>query len=73
MSEIFGEWILEADAARQADESPRTWHRRRQNRTGPPYVKIGGRVYYRKDAIRQWLLDQEVQPVCSPVSNRGAA
>lgn len=63
MSNIFDEWILEADAAKEAGESQRTWQRRRQNRTGPPYVKIGARVYYRKEAIREWLLASEVQPL----------
>jgi predicted DNA-binding transcriptional regulator AlpA len=32
------------------------WHRLRK---GPPQIKIGRKIYYRADAIRQWLSDLE--------------
>lgn len=73
MSDIFGDWVAEADAAEEAGESLRTWQRRRQNRTGPPYVKIGSRIFYRKEAIRAWLLDLEVKPVRAASRGRTAA
>lgn len=32
------------------------WHRLRK---GPPQIKIGRKIYYRADAMREWLLDLE--------------
>jgi hypothetical protein len=55
--------VLEADAAKEANETLRTWQRRRQQRIAPPYIKIGVHTYYRRDAIRDWILSQEVKPL----------
>lgn len=55
--------VSEAEAAAEAKETLRTWQRRRQQRIGPPFIKIGVHCYYRRDAIREWILAQEVQPV----------
>jgi hypothetical protein len=41
----------------------RTAQRERAQRVGPPFIKLGRRVFYRKAAIEAWLLAQEqVQP-----------
>jgi hypothetical protein len=37
----------------------RTLRRWRDLRQGPPFVRIGRRVYYRRGALRQWLLARE--------------
>lgn len=37
----------------------RTVQRDRALRTGPAFVKLGRKIYYRKAAIEAWLLAQE--------------
>lgn len=37
-------------------DSLQRWH---NQRIGPPRVKVGGRVYYRRAAVRAWLRDRE--------------
>lgn len=37
----------------------RTVQRERALRTGPAFVKLGRKIYYRKAAIEAWLLAQE--------------
>lgn len=43
--------------------STRTLVRWRQLRKGPPVTFIGRQAFYRKDAIRTWLVEQEKSPV----------
>jgi hypothetical protein len=33
--------------------------RERAQRIGPPFIKLGRKIYYRPAAIEQWLLAQE--------------
>jgi hypothetical protein len=49
----------EEEAARQLNKSPRTLKRWRGARWGPPFIMIGNRVYYRREAVREWLLALE--------------
>ncbi len=37
----------------------RTLRRWRDLRQGPPHVRIGRKVYYRRGALQQWLLARE--------------
>lgn len=55
--------ISETEFAAQRGVSVRTLQRERALRTGPAFIKIGRRVFYRPAAIRDWLLAKEqVQP-----------
>ncbi len=36
----------------------RTLQRRRQENKGPPWVKIGHRIYYDEDKLKAWIQDQ---------------
>lgn len=55
--------ILEHEFAALRGVSVRTVQRERAQRIGPPYIRLGRKIYYRPAAIEQWLLDQEqVQP-----------
>ena len=51
--------IPEADFAAQRGVSLRTVQRERAQRIGPPFIKIGRKVFYRPAAIEQWLLARE--------------
>lgn len=55
--------IPEPDYAALRGVSVRTVQRERAQRIGPPFIKLGRKIYYRPAAIEAWLLDQEqVQP-----------
>jgi hypothetical protein len=54
-------FVTEKDYAARRGVSIRTCQRDRQRRQSPPYVVIGRRVYYRAEAIRDWLLARERQ------------
>lgn len=52
-------FIPEEDYAKRRGVSLRTCQRDRQLRQSPPYVIIGRRIYYRVEAVRDWLLSRE--------------
>lgn len=47
-----------AEFAAQARLSPRTPPAWRTRGLGPPFIKIGARVFYRQSAIDRWLADR---------------
>jgi hypothetical protein len=51
--------VSEADTARELGRCPRTLKRWRSLREGPPFIRIGRSVFYRREAVRAWLLDRE--------------
>lgn len=51
--------IPEADYAAARGVSVRTVQRERAQRIGPPFIKLGRSIYYRSQAIADWLLAQE--------------
>lgn len=51
--------IDEAEYAKQRRVSIRTVQRERAQRIGPPFIRLGRKIYYRPAAIESWLLDQE--------------
>lgn len=55
--------LEETEYAAQRGVSLRTAQRERAQRLGPPFIKLGRKIYYRPAAIEAWLLAQEqVQP-----------
>lgn len=52
-------YLSESEYARQRGVSLRTCQRDRALRQAPPYVIIGRQVYYRIEAIREWLVARE--------------
>jgi hypothetical protein len=53
--------IREADFAAQIDQSVHTLRTWRSRGHGPPFVKIGKKVFYGRGA-REWVLAQERDP-----------
>jgi len=53
--------LQEGEAGAELQRHPRTLKRWRDLGEGPPYTRVGRRIYYRRSALRQWLLSQEVQ------------
>ena len=52
---ILSEWIEREALARELNVTPDTLARWAGNRIGPPWVKIGRRVMYRRSAVAEWL------------------
>ena len=56
---IIADLITEAELANQLGRSVRTLKRWRAQRIGPPYIRLGREVRYRRDAVRSWLMANE--------------
>lgn len=52
-------FISEQDYARRRGVTLRTCQRDRQLRKAPPYIKLGRKIFYRVDAMRDWLVKNE--------------
>ena len=59
MSAILDDLLSEDQLASELKRNPRTIKRWRDLREGPPHLRIGRSIYYRRDAVRQWLLNIE--------------
>lgn len=64
------DYLSKQDAAEQLGVSERTLNRWWSERIGPPRIKLGRAVYYRKDSLRDWINRNEEQPVREPQSAR---
>jgi hypothetical protein len=58
-TDFLAGFVAEKDYAARRGVSIRTCQRDRQLCQSPPYVVIGRRVYYRAEAVRNWLLARE--------------
>jgi len=61
-SPLLDDLLTEHQLAAELGRNPRTLKRWRDLRQGPAHTTIGRAIYYRRDAIRQWLISREVQP-----------
>ena len=52
-------YVSEQEYAARRGISVRTCVRDHQLRQSPPYVRFGRRIYYRVDAVREWLVKNE--------------
>ena len=60
---IIQDLIPETEYAAARGVCVRTIQRERAQRIGPPFIRLGRKVYYRPEAISEWLLDlEQVQP-----------
>jgi hypothetical protein len=62
VDEFRGEFFSEQEAADAADKSVRTLRAWRQRGEGPPYVRFGRTVRYRKDTFIEHFLASEIVP-----------
>ncbi len=60
------------DVSELLNVSPRTLHRWRRLKKGPPSIKVGRSVYYRRTAIESWLtlLEGDAEPDATVASKR---
>ena len=64
MPRLDGDLLTERES--QAQELPMSlaWYRRmRLTRSGPPFVRISNRIFYRRSALRNWIEKQRVSNV----------
>jgi hypothetical protein len=54
-------WLNRADLARELTLTVDTLQRWETRRMGPPCVRVGRKVLYRMEAVRDWLREQEVR------------
>jgi hypothetical protein len=58
-SQLLAGYLSEEEYAKQRGVTLRTCQRDRALRQAPPYVVIGRQVYYRLEAVREWLVKRE--------------
>jgi hypothetical protein len=56
-------YLSELEVATTLDRTTRTLRIWRARGLGPAFARIGNNVVYREQAISDWLLSNEVQPV----------
>jgi hypothetical protein len=60
-SGLLDGWLNRAELAQELALSVDTLQRWETRRIGPPCVRVGRKVLYRKDAVREWLCEQEAR------------
>lgn len=53
------EYLSDKETATALGIAPRTLHRWRLDKRGPPFTPFGRRIMYRKQAVRDWALRAE--------------
>ena len=56
---LLADWISRYDLAEELMVKPDTLARWEARREGPPCVRVGRKVFYRRDAVEAWLLSRE--------------
>jgi len=64
-------WLTRDRAASEIGVSADTLTRWARRRIGPPYAKIGRKVLYRVDALREWLRSLEETSIGGLRTRRG--
>lgn len=58
-SGLLDDWMSRDDLAAELSVSVDTLSRWETRRIGPPCVRVGRRVLYRRGAVQEWLRSQE--------------
>ena len=56
---LLGGWISRADLAQELEVTEGTLRRWAAERWGPPCIRAGRKVFYRRSAVVEWLEDKE--------------
>ena len=59
---LLDKWISRSALAAELGVSSDTLARWQTQRIGPPCVRIGRKVIYRREAVRHWLISREPDP-----------
>lgn len=58
-NDMLGDLMPREETAQALRTSPRSLDRWHTNRTGPPRFLVGGRVFYDRRDVNNWLADQK--------------
>jgi hypothetical protein len=72
-ADFLAGYINEQAYAARRGVSVRTCQRDRRLRQAPPYIQLGKRIYYRVDALRDWLIRRERADAPKPTAPRAGA
>ena len=61
MSRVLSGWVDRQALAKELSISDRTLARWAAERIGPPFVKVGRKAWYRREAVAKWLKEQEAK------------
>ena len=56
---VLSDWIGRAELAKELGVAPDTLARWATRGMGPPLVKVGRRVFYRRKSVERWLAESE--------------
>jgi hypothetical protein len=56
---LLSGWISRANLAQELEVTEGTLRRWTLERWGPPCIRAGRKIYYRRSAVIEWLEDQE--------------
>jgi hypothetical protein len=62
-SDFLRDYFTEKQLAHVFDRNTRTLRRWYAERTGPPRIRVGRKILYRKSAVALWLAQNESRPV----------
>jgi phage terminase Nu1 subunit (DNA packaging protein) len=60
-ADLLEGWLNRSELAKELTLSVDTLQRWETRRMGPPCVRVGRKVLYRKEAVRDWLREQEAR------------
>lgn len=60
-ADLLEGWLNRSELAKELTLSIDTLQRWETRRVGPPCVRVGRKVLYRKEAVRDWLREQEAR------------
>lgn len=66
MPTVLEHLLSEDQTAAELDQAKPTLQTWRCLRRGPPWVKIGRKIYYPRDGILRWLKSREIDPAERP-------
>lgn len=70
---VENEYITTSELARLTRTQPQTWRRKRwRGGGGPPFVKIGNRVLYRRSDVDRWLTERTFKSTSEVMPSVGA-
>ncbi|HMT45484.1 MAG TPA: helix-turn-helix domain-containing protein [Novosphingobium sp.] len=56
---VLSEWLTQSELAAELRVSTDTLRRWQARRIGPPSIKLGMRVLYRRESVKEWLRSRE--------------
>jgi excisionase family DNA binding protein len=56
---LLGAWMTRVELAAELGVSIGTVSRWHTEGTGPPFVKVGKKILYRREAVQHWLVARE--------------